>query len=124
MREVVDFSALLEQLTQRFEDSRIAEEAAQREQLAAGKGGAVGSRYELYVQRMRRVRGWYEQKLRGVLHGEEGGVGLRSQDREEDGDVSNDCMQSGFRDDFLTGSMLDDMEDAYWHDFLGEWGSF
>lgn len=131
----MDFSSLLERFTERFEEARCAEEDAQREQ-----GMLVGSRYEVYTQRIQRVKGWYEGKLRGI-RGEEGGT--RAQDREQDRDIDVCALVGGpagqtagllvhtggdgqaeYRDDFLLPpEMLEQMDDAYWHDFLAEWAS-
>jgi hypothetical protein len=132
VREVMDFSSLMERLTERFEQARRAEEDAQRAQ-----GGTVGSRYEIYTQHIRRVKGWYEGKLRALQHEDEGRV--RSQDREQGqgfdvyGVVGGPARQTvqaeqagpdGLRDDFLLPpEMLEQMDNAYWQDFLAEWAS-
>jgi len=124
----MDFSELLEQLIERFEEAREAEEDAQREQ-----SRLVGSRYEAYTQHIRRVKAWYEGKLRAMQmqQGEDGGMraqGGREQYQDVDvcGVVGRSARQvgrDGSREDFLMPEVMERMDDAYWHDFLAEWAS-
>jgi hypothetical protein len=129
VREIMDFSSLLERLMERLEEARCEEEDAQREQ-----GGRVGSRYEVYTERMERVKGWYEGKLRVMqMQMQRGGDGgMRAQDRAQGQDVDvcsvvygpvRQAGGDGLRDDFLVPEMLEQMDDAYWQDFLAEWAS-
>jgi hypothetical protein len=137
VREVLDYSTILERLEQRFEEAREEEERALREMRDLGAGqGPVMSRYELYAQRVRRVKAWYEGKAALLGIATQSVVG---QEREDDGnrggigDGSGNVgigVQGGLRDDFhmgmpgSTNMFGDDLDDAYWADFLGEWGTF
>jgi hypothetical protein len=131
VRGIMDFGTLLDQISQRFDEAREDEERVRREQ-----GAVVWSRYVMYTQKIGRVKAWYEGKLAAMatLRGQEGGVRVQARDGdgEEDGGGNGNGNGAadmgvqgggGLRDDFLTGSVLDDLDDAYWPDFLGDWGS-
>jgi hypothetical protein len=131
VRGIMDFGTFLDQMLQRFDEARQEEERVQREQ-----GAVPGSRYEIYTQKIGRVKAWYEGKLAAMAtqRGQEGGVRVhaRDGDGEDDGGGNGNITGnadmgvqggSGLRDDFLMGSVLDDLDDAYWPDFLGDWGS-
>jgi hypothetical protein len=90
-----------------------------------GCAGSRASRYVVCIQRVQGVKAWYEGKLRALQQASQPQPQTHSQPKQNfDGNLDVTGLGDASRDDFLTGSLLDNLDDAYWRDLLGEWASF